>query len=110
MNKLNTFLSNALTKTKAILSGVSLTYEGNSVEGIYNTQSQEAELIPGGLNNEFDASFLMNNTDITTAGITFVKGKKATLQNADWKIERIEVGEVATTLYLAGWNESTVNS
>jgi hypothetical protein len=110
VNKLNTFLSNALTKTKAILSGVTLTYEGDSVEGIYNTQSQEAELIPGGLNNQYETTFLINNVDIAAAGIAFVKGKKATLQSREWKIDRLDVGEVTTLLYLVGWNESAVSN
>lgn len=90
------------------MAGVNLTYEGNSVEGVFNTQTHEAELIPGGLNNEYDTTFLMLNSDITDAGITFVKGKKATLQSRDWKIERIESGEVTTTLILAGWDESSI--
>lgn len=110
MNKLNTFLNNAFDKSKSILAGVNLTYEGNSVEGIFNTQSHGAELIPGGLNNQYEATFLMRNTDIETAGVTFVKGKKCTLQSRDWKIEEIETGEVTTFLMLAGWHESTVNS
>ena len=110
MNKLNTFLKNAFNKSKRILAGVNLTYEGNTVEGIYNTETQEAELIPGGLNSEYETTFLMLNEDITTAGISFQKGKKCTLQSKDWKIDRIEVGEVTTTLMLAGWNESGINN
>jgi hypothetical protein len=110
VNSLNTFLANAFTESKDIIGGVNITYAGDTVEGVFNTETIEASLIVGGLNSEYEATFLMANTDIVAAGVTFEKGKKATLQSKDWKIERIESGEVTTTLYLTGWHESTLNN
>jgi len=108
MNGLNTFLSSALESVSSILGGTTCTYSGVSITGIFNTVSDESELITGGLNPEKNTTILFNNTDITTAGITFQKGKKATIDSADYKIMSIDSGAVTTTLTLGDWNVSTI--
>ncbi|MCM8526667.1 MAG: hypothetical protein NE327_09140 [Lentisphaeraceae bacterium] len=108
-NKLFQFLDKGFTQTKSTLGEEkALTYEGQSIKGLYNEKSLDPEFDYGGKNKVYRTTFLMQNSDITEAGVTIQDDKKCTLDGKTWKIDKIIDGPVATMIELGDPNESKV--
>lgn len=101
MNLLNDFLSNALTEVMPIIGNEkTLTYEGDTIQGVFNEKQLTSELDFGGKIVRYETSFLMPQTLIASEGITFSKDKECTIDGRTWKIAIIIDGPVSTTLML----------
>jgi len=101
MNMLNDFLSTGLTEIMPIIGNdKTLTYEGDDIEGVFNEKALSSELDFGGKIVRFETSFLIPQTLIAAAGITFSKDKQCTVDGRTWKIARIIDGPISTTLML----------
>lgn len=101
MNMLNDFLSSGLTDIMPIIGNdKTLVYEGDSLQGVFNEKQLGSELDFGGKIVTYETSFLIPETLISAAGVTFSKDKQCTVDGRTWKIARIIDGPVSTTLML----------